>query len=223
MKRWNIWLSWFRCGGESADKFGVGESVSSSRPATKSTDPSVILRGILADESPVSRWMPVTPSVLVLFIAGVIGFIGIVRMSEPGFIFLLDHANLLFHEAGHPITGIFSQRLEPYGGTVGQLFFPGLLMVSFWRKGRPLALAVAMIWFSENLLNISRYMADARKLDLPLVGGGDHDWNTIFARWNILQFDDRIAAGIKATGWVGIAAALVWVLWRAWCDRRARG
>ena len=81
-----------------------------------------------------------------------------------GFVFLLDHANLLFHEAGHPLTGIFSQRLEPYGGTVGQLFFPGLLMVSFWRKGRPLALAVATIWFFENFLNIARYMADARNL-----------------------------------------------------------
>ena len=141
-------------------------------------------------------------------------------MSEPGFIFLLDHANLLFHEAGHPITGLFSHRLEPYGGTFGQLFFPALLMVSFWRKGRPLALAVAMVWFSENLLNIARYMADARKLDLPLVGGGDHDWNTIFARWNVLQFDDRIAAGVNGVGWVGIGLTLAWVFWRFWSDCR---
>jgi len=182
----------------------------------------VILRGILAGVSPAGRWASVSPGELILFVVGVIGFIGLVRMSEPGFIFLLDHANLLFHEAGHPITGLFSQRLEPYGGTVGQLFFPGLLMVSFWRKGRPLALAVAMIWFSENFLNVARYMADARKLDLPLVGGGDHDWNTIFARWNILQFDDRIAAGVNAAGWLGIGGAVMWVLWVLWRARAGR-
>ena len=152
--------------------------------------------------------------------AGVLGFVWVVRSSEPGFIFLLDHANLLFHEAGHPITGIFSQRLEPYGGTFGQLFFPALLLVSFWRKGRPLALGVAAIWFFEDFLNIARCMADARKLDLPLVGGGDHDWNTIFTRWDILQFDDRIAAGVKDVGWVGIGVTLGWVGWRFWSDRR---
>ena len=216
-------LPQFRFGLESADKVWVGDSIPSSRAETQSADPSVILRGILAEVSPASRWAPVSAWELILFIAGVGGFIGVVRMSEPGFIVLLDHANLLFHEAGHPITGLFSQRLEPYGGTVGQLFFPGLLMVSFWRKGRPLALAVAMIWFSENFLNIARYMADARKLDLPLVGGGDHDWNTIFARWNVLQLDDRIAAGVNAAGWLGVGCAVMWVLWRAWTDRKARG
>ena len=37
-----------------------------------------------------------------------------------------------------------------------------------------------------------RHMAEARKLELPLVGGGDHDWNTIFTRWDLLQYDTHI-------------------------------
>jgi hypothetical protein len=125
----------------------------------------------------------------------------------------------LFHEAGHPIVGIFSQRLEPYGGTFGQLFFPVFLAVSFWRKGQSRAVAGAGIWFFENWINISRYMADARTLQLPLVGGGDHDWNTILHRWDILQYDTLIASTLKAGGWVGIGAICGWVVWRAWADR----
>jgi hypothetical protein len=62
-------------------------------------------------------------------------------------------------------------------------------------------------------------MADARKLELPLVGGGDHDWNTIFSRWGLLQCDTRIAAAVKIIGWMGIAAACAWVAWRGWQDR----
>ncbi len=145
-------------------------------------------------------------------------FLILLFVSEPGFIFGLDHANLLFHEAGHPIIGLFSSRLETYGGTLGQLTFPMLLAISFWRKREALACAVSMIWFFENFLNIARYMADARALELPLVGGGDHDWNTIFTRWNVLQYDLDIAGAVKMIGWLGMAFAILWAVWRWWRD-----
>jgi hypothetical protein len=77
--------------------------------------------------------------------------------------------------------------------------------------------AAALIWFFENWFNIARYMADARKQELPLVGGGDHDWFTIFARWHLLQYDTRIAAALNLAGWIGIAITCVWVLWRFGC------
>jgi len=95
-----------------------------------------------------------------------------------------------------------------------------LTAVSFWRKGYTLGFAAACIWFFENWFNIARYMADARKLELPLVGGGDHDWNTIFTRWDVLLYDTRIAAAVRLIGWIGITATCAWVLWRAWSDRR---
>ena len=63
-------------------------------------------------------------------------------------------------------------------------------------------------------------MADARALELPLVGGGDHDWNTIFTRWNVLQYDLNIAGTVKFIGWTGMLLAALWVGWRWWCDRR---
>src|SRR5262249_24637645 len=143
------------------------------------------------------EWEVVTGTKLLGFVVGVALFLALLLYSESGFILIIDHANLLFHEAGHPFVGLFSRPLEPYGGTLGHLVFPALVMVSFWPKRQPLSLAGASIWFFENWLNIARYMADARKLELPLVGGGDHDWNTIFTRWDVLQYDDRIAYGVK--------------------------
>ncbi len=148
-------------------------------------------------------------------------FLLLVWKSETGFVFLLDHANLLFHEAGHPIIGLFSSRLEPYGGTIGQLVFPCVLAVSFWRKDQPLGVAAGAVWFFENWLNIARYLADARAMALPLVGGGEHDWNNILSRWGLLQYDTRIAHVLTITAWMGICAACSWLLYRAWQDQKS--
>jgi hypothetical protein len=169
-----------------------------------------------------SEWEKVTGARLLAFFIGVGLFSVLLFCSEPGFIFVVDHANLLFHEAGHPFVGLFSERLEPYGGTIGQLVFPTVLAVSFWRKRQPIPLAASVIWFFENWLNIGRYMADARKQELPLVGGGDHDWNTIFSRWDVLPHDVQIATVVKTVGWLGMLAACAWVCWRAWQDRKVQ-
>jgi hypothetical protein len=157
------------------------------------------------------EWDAVRPAQYALFAAGYGGFLALLLASEPGFIFLIDHANLLFHEAGHPLVGLFSNRLAPYGGTMGQLTFPVVLAINGWRRGKLLLLAGGLVWFFQNFLNISRYMADARKLQLPLVGGGDHDWNTILARWDILMYDTRIASVLKIVGWIGIILPVVLV------------
>jgi hypothetical protein len=165
------------------------------------------------------EWDPITKIALAGFAIGVASFFVLLFSSPQGFILILDHANLLFHEAGHPIIGLLSKRLEPYGGTIGQLIFPCVLAVGFWRKRNPLAVAAAAIWFFENWLNIARYMADARAMLLPLVGGGDHDWNTILGRWNLLQYDTQIASVITVVAWIGIVSACAWVLWRTWLSR----
>jgi hypothetical protein len=164
------------------------------------------------------NWEPVTKRKLAAFAAGVVVFLLFVFWCEPGFIFLLDHANLLFHEAGHPIVGLLSQRLETYGGTIRALGFPLGVGISFWKKEDAAGLAASWILVFENWINIARYMADARALQLPLVGGGDHDWNTILSRWDLLQYDSRIAAILKTVAWIGIVLACAWIGWRAWRD-----
>jgi hypothetical protein len=167
-----------------------------------------------------SRWNTVTTRKLTGFVIGMAVFALLVFKSEPGFVMILDHANLLFHEAGHPLVGLFSQRLETYGGTMGQLAFPAVLAVCFWRKGEAISFAASIIWFFENWLNIARYMADAREQILPLVGGGDHDWARIFGRWNVLNHDTQIATVVRTVGWLGMSAACGWVVWMWWIGRK---
>ena len=165
-------------------------------------------------------WDRLSTQQLAGFGVGIGLFALLVFKSEPGFVMCLDYANLLFHEAGHPAVGLLSRRLEVYGGTMGQLTFPVVLAVSFWRKREAVSFAASVIWFFENWLNIARYMADARTQVLPLVGGGCHDWAEIFGRWDVMAHDTQIAAVVRAAGWVGMTVPCLWIFWRWWVDRK---
>jgi hypothetical protein len=145
-----------------------------------------------------------------------VGYIVLARLlSQEPWVPVLDSANLAVHEAGHALVGIFSDRLEVYGGTVFQLLFPGAAFVHFLRRGEIASSAATLIWFGESLLNVARYMADAQSQLLPLVGGGQHDWTEIFLRWGVLSADAHIARFTAFVGGGLIAGTLVWVS-RAW-------
>jgi hypothetical protein len=75
------------------------------------------------------------------------------------------------------------------------------------------------VWLCENLWNIARYMADARAQELPLVGGGEHDWTEIFSRWGALNQDTAIAGVVRLIGWIGLLWAWGWLMWRWYRDR----
>lgn len=124
---------------------------------------------------------------------------------------ILDSANLAFHEAGHPLLGFFSERLAVYGGTLFQLAFPAAAAWHFQRRGHAAGFAAALVWLGENLLNVARYMADARTQILPLVGGGEHDWTEILGRWGLLQADTRLAGLLRFAASLLIVGACLWL------------
>ena len=157
-------------------------------------------------------WKPVTTWQLATTSFGLAWFLYLLKTADDGFIFL-DHVNLVFHEAGHPIFGLFGGTLGLYGGTIGQLAIPAAVWLAFWRQRDTIGCTVAGIWFFENFLNIARYMADARAQVLPLVGGGEHDWTEIFSRWGALNSDTAIAQWASAVGWVGMLAMGGWLVW----------
>lgn len=162
-----------------------------------------------------SDWQPVGTPAMVGVTAGLI-LLGLAALTlESGWIPLLDGANLLFHEAGHPLFGIFGwEPLSILGGTLMQLLVPLLVIGSFWLRREAPAVAVAGIWCFENLLNIARYLGDARTQLLPLVGGGEHDWANLLGRWGVLSQDTAIAQGLRIIGWLGMLACWVWLAWR---------
>lgn len=138
----------------------------------------------------------------------------------------LDFVNLAFHEAGHLFFSPFGTTVHYLGGTLGQLLVPAILAVYFvvW-QGKPFGAAFCLFWFGENLVNVARYMADARELALPLVGGGDHDWNELFYRFGLLG-EESVASVASATRTAGAAGMLLGLLWAAYfvlpCDLRGR-
>lgn len=122
----------------------------------------------------------------------------------------LDWLNLAFHEAGHIFLLPFGETLHFLGGTLFQLAIPAGVGAHFLlRKESPFGAALCGWWLGENFLGISVYMADARDLALPLVGGGENDWNHLFYQWGLLGEDSvrRIAATTHAAGVVLMLAA----------------
>ena len=63
---------------------------------------------------------------------------------------VLDGANLLFHEFGHPFFGLFSERLAVYGGTLAQFVLPLVAAFEFRRRGATCSFAVCMVWLFQN-------------------------------------------------------------------------
>ncbi|MBW7900175.1 MAG: hypothetical protein H3C26_01760 [Rhodocyclaceae bacterium] len=133
-----------------------------------------------------------------------------------GWVPILDFANLAFHEAGHPLFGLISGRLAVYGGTLMQLLIPAACAFEMHRQGKPGGQYFCLIWFAENLLNVARYMADARAQRLPLVGGLNpeeaHDWTRILGNWGLLSWDTTLAGLVR----IAALALMAWVVWRAW-------
>jgi hypothetical protein len=153
-------------------------------------------------------------------------FLAYAFTDKSGYL-LIDHVNLITHESGHLLFGWFGQTLGLWGGTLMQLLVPFLLAVWFFSQREPAGLAFCLFFFFENFLNVARYMADARAMQLPLVsvGGGDieaGDWTLIFEHLGVLNYDTRIAAVVRLLGWVGMIAVVIW-LWRSGRARTAAG
>jgi hypothetical protein len=129
-------------------------------------------------------------------------------MNIP-FIPVIDHVNLAFHEAGHVIIGIFGNDfLMIAGGTIFQLAFPLAALLYFCKKERQLASMAMLFWFGENFRGIGTYMKDALALELPLVGGGLHDWTYLFGELGVITKCVKIGNTTIIIGFLVMAYAL---------------
>jgi hypothetical protein len=130
--------------------------------------------------------------------------------TKGGFLGVIDWTNLAFHEFGHPFFGMVSERLGVYGGTIFQLVFPVVVMVTFYRQREIGSFALGIWWIGENLLNIGWYMRDAVARLLPTTSG-ENDWEIIFTRWDVLKHDLQIGGFVRLIGWTLMLAAIALV------------
>jgi hypothetical protein len=137
--------------------------------------------------------------------------------------------NLPFHEAGHVLMSPLGRFLMVLGGSLFQVAIPlvcaGVLLV---KTSDPFGASVATWWAGQNLMDLAPYVADARALQLVLLGartGAEvegHDWEYLLSTLGWLHHDTALGRASFAMGAVVMVAALAWgaaVVWRQWRTR----
>jgi hypothetical protein len=135
-------------------------------------------------------------------------------MATRGTYRWLDSLDLAIHEAGHLVFGFGGETLTILGGTLLQLLVPAAFAVALWRQGDRHGATVPVWWLGQNCWNISVYVQDARAQELPLVGGGEHDWAMLLGNAGWLEHDLLLGRLVFLTGMLlyGIAIVGGWML-----------
>jgi hypothetical protein len=110
------------------------------------------------------------------------------------------------------VFGPFGEVIGFLGGTLMQLLVPAAFVVYFARRGDRYGSSVLLWWVAQNCWNISVYVKDARAEELPLVGGGEHDWNYLLGRAGLLEHDQALGTLIQLAG----AILFAWAMLRAY-------
>jgi hypothetical protein len=130
--------------------------------------------------------------------------------DADGYYGILDNFNLLIHEAGHIVFIPFGYTLTILGGSLLQCLMPAVFAVSFWRSRQPSGFAFSGLWLGENFLYVARYISDAQAMALPLLGGGDHDWNTLLGGTFLLRYCRLLGGALALFGWLVMIASVAW-------------
>lgn len=125
----------------------------------------------------------------------------------------LDSLDLAIHETGHLVFAFGGETLALLGGTLMQLIVPAAFMVALWRQGDWHGATVPLWWLGQNCWNISVYIKDARTQELPLVGGGEHDWALLLEQWGWLERDQALGGAVYFLGFVLYATAIIGGWW----------
>ena len=131
----------------------------------------------------------------------------------------LHLVNLPFHEAGHYVFLPLGEFMTILGGSLFQVIIPVVCAVAFARREDWFGMAVASWWAGESLVDVAPYIADARALQMPLLGGATgaevegHDWEAILGRLGWLHLDHTLGLGVHVVGSLVMVASLAVGAW----------
>jgi hypothetical protein len=116
--------------------------------------------------------------------------------------------DLVFHEAGHLLFIPFGRTMTIFGGSLLQVLVPSLLVFAFLIRNRDgFAASIGLWWAGQSMMDLAPYIADARALQLPLLGGATgvggasrHDWANLLGPRGWLEYDILIAAWVDLIG-----------------------
>lgn len=128
--------------------------------------------------------------------------------NRSGYYFF-DSVDLAIHEAGHVFFFPFGEFLQFAGGTIFQLLVPLIFVVYFWKRKELYSASIVSFWLGQSFTNAGRYAGDAIKMELPLVGGGIHDWNYLLGKIGALRYTEQIGNTFYYIGVAIIAASII--------------
>ncbi len=120
------------------------------------------------------------------------------------------------HEFGHLLFAFFGEFMAVAGGSLNQLLIPVAAGFVFYHYRDFFGIAGAGAWLGSSLLDLARYIGDARAFDLDLVGFGEdsvHDWAWLLGRFNALQYDTRIASLTRGSAVLVLLLSLGFGAW----------
>lgn len=114
----------------------------------------------------------------------------------------IDGVNLIFHEAGHTIFSFFGQFINILMGSGFQTLLPLCIVVYFFITQQKISGSLTLLWVGQNIMNVSVYVGDSIRMQLPLLGGDNviHDWNYLLSTLHILKYTDTIAKVLYMSG-----------------------
>jgi len=136
-------------------------------------------------------------------------------LSDDAMDSFLHLPDLVFHEAGHIIFSPFGRFMTVLGGSLMQFLVPVIAAVAFVRQEDPFSAAICGWWAGQNLIDLAPYIADARALQLILLGGHTgaevegHDWEFILTQLGVTHLDRQIGTTAYAIGVLIMIASLI--------------
>jgi hypothetical protein len=138
------------------------------------------------------------------------GWFALVRNAQTP---ILEFADIAVHEVGHKLFSPFGELIMLIMGSGFQVLFPLVLGVVFavW-KHNLIAWGVCWAWAANAMCDAARYIYDAPRGELMLLGGGGGlgDWSRILGpeHYDKLYLADRLAADVRTLGFVTWFAAI---------------
>jgi hypothetical protein len=140
-------------------------------------------------------------------------------LDGTGYDSFLHLPNLVFHEAGHVLFSPFGRFMTVLGGSLFQILVPVICAIAFaYQHANWFGAAVCTWWAGQNIVDVAPYIADARKLQIPLIGGRTgaevegHDWEYLLTSIGALHLDQSLGRAVHITGTVVMLAALGWAI-----------
>jgi len=137
-----------------------------------------------------------------------------------GFIFfVIDTIDLLLHEGGHTIFGLFGWRfLTILGGSLMAILIPFLLLLTAWGKKQRILAQACLFQMGYSTFVSTLYCADAYFKVLPLIGNDQskagHDYANMLSSFQMVNKNMEVAWVLFSFGVLFLIVSLIWPIFK---------